>query len=346
MELRVRNVNEALSASVRKVLDNLKELKTVAPRGAATIEWPEPVATVYDRPCERVLFNEVRDANPFFHFFEALWMLAGRNDIAFTSSLVKRMAAFSDDGVTQPAAYGHRWRSAFGFDQLQNVIGLLREDPSTRRAVLAMWSPSYDGDWDRLRSSKDLPCNTTIYFKVRERQLNMTVCCRSNDILWGAYGANAVHMSMLQEYVAGKIGMTVGRLYQLSDSWHIYTGGDGGKVWDRLVDAVRTWPAGALVYDPYTEKHVRPVAMGSQHPDWNDDLAMFFYRWDRCRAGTAAPPLPQPDEIEYGSPWFKHVVAPLWRAWRTRDREALSLCMADDWRVACDEWLARRERKA
>ena len=49
---------------------------------------------------------------------------------------------------------------------------------------------------------EEIPCNTAIYFKVREGKLNMTVSNRSNDVIWGTFGANVVHMSILQEYVA------------------------------------------------------------------------------------------------------------------------------------------------
>jgi hypothetical protein len=60
----------------------------------------EPVMLHYERPTERVLFNKARDANPFFHLYEALWMLAGRNDVAPLAYYVKDMARFSDDGKT------------------------------------------------------------------------------------------------------------------------------------------------------------------------------------------------------------------------------------------------------
>ena len=65
--------------------------------------------------------------------------------------------------------------------------------------------------------------NTNIYFKIRENKLKMTVCCRSNDMLWGAYGVNVVHMSVLQEYMATMIGVEMGEYRQISDSFHIYT---------------------------------------------------------------------------------------------------------------------------
>ena len=46
--------------------------------------------------------------------------------------------------------------------------------------------------------------------KIKNGRLQMTVHCRSNDIIWGTYGANAVHFSILQEYVAARIGVDLG----------------------------------------------------------------------------------------------------------------------------------------
>jgi hypothetical protein len=50
----------------------------------------------------------------------------------------------------------------------------------------------------------------------------MTVFCRSNDLIWGAYGANAVHMSILQEYVACGLARPVGHYWQVSNNYHVY----------------------------------------------------------------------------------------------------------------------------
>ena len=63
-----------------------------------------------------------------------------------------------------------------------------------------MWDAKQD--LSHRNESKDLPCNTHVYFSIREGFLDMTVCNRSNDLIWGCCGANAVHMSFLQEYVA------------------------------------------------------------------------------------------------------------------------------------------------
>ena len=53
-------------------------------------------------PCERVLLYPERNANPFFHLYESLWMLAGRNDVAGPARYAKNMNNYSDNGVTLP----------------------------------------------------------------------------------------------------------------------------------------------------------------------------------------------------------------------------------------------------
>jgi hypothetical protein len=93
--LNVRNVNEAL----RKGIDLINELgEPIDSRNGPTLEIPCPVATVYHHPWERVLISQTRDANPFFHLMEALWILAGRYDVKFLTEFNKRMADYSDDG--------------------------------------------------------------------------------------------------------------------------------------------------------------------------------------------------------------------------------------------------------
>ena len=143
-------------------------------------------------------------------------MLAGRGDLASVEQFNKGMAKYSDDGKGLNGAYGWRWRGMFGFDQLTEVVNELSINPTSRRCVLAMYDPVWDMQDNP--ESLDIPCNTHIYFDCRHNKLNMTVCCRSNDALWGAYGANAVHMSMLMEYIAAAVGLPCLVLWGDSDA--------------------------------------------------------------------------------------------------------------------------------
>ncbi len=189
-----------------------------------------PVMTAWDPSASSVSLNPVRDANPFFHLFEACWMLAGRNDVAFVKRFNQRMDQFSDDGDLLHGAYGYRWREWFGFDQLKELAALLRRDPATRRAVLTMWSPDGDVTPEPMRfgnfvgglTGKDIPCNTQAYFRIVDGALDMTLTARSNDAVWGAYGANIVHFGMLHSWMAWACGTKLGTLYQMSNDLHTY----------------------------------------------------------------------------------------------------------------------------
>jgi hypothetical protein len=195
-------------------------------RAGRVLVAPFPVATVYTNPWMCTLVGRIRDANPFFHLAEAMWMLAGRNDAAFLNLFVRdfgeRFAEPHSNHIH--GAYGERWRIAFGYDQLAEVIERLRTNPSDRQCVIQMWDASrwVDGRLDLTGEWKDRPCNTHVYLRVVGNLLDLTVCCRSNDIVWGAYGANAVHFYYLQQYLADALGLAVGTLYQFSNNYHAY----------------------------------------------------------------------------------------------------------------------------
>ncbi|KKN53703.1 hypothetical protein LCGC14_0599580 [marine sediment metagenome] len=211
-----RNVHQALP----EVMHMMKTMGHEFPsRNGPVLKVLGPVSICYQHPMERVMFWPERDANPFFHILEALWMLAGRDDVKFLADIVPRMASFSDDGVSLNAAYGYRWRHHFGFDQLPPIAEALKKDRYDRRQVLSMW----DAGHDLQRNTKDLPCNTQVFFSRTDTgALDMTVTNRSNDAVWGALGANAVHFSMLQEYLAVMIGCSVGKYWQVTNNLHLY----------------------------------------------------------------------------------------------------------------------------
>ena len=180
---------------------------------------PEPVATVYQQPTQRLTFWEERDVNTAFLVYEALWMLAGRNDIKPLKRYVNTFDRYSDDGATMPGAYGYRWRRHLGFDQLPRIAEALTKNPDDRRCVLQIW----DSRTDLGVNTNDAPCNDTVTFqRGADGALNMVVFCRSNDIVWGAYFANAFHFSVLHEYMARWIGCAIGTYTQISVNWHGY----------------------------------------------------------------------------------------------------------------------------
>ncbi len=320
----VRNVHEALPIA----LDSLRRDGVHrGSRNGPVLQFPRPVMTTYQRPLERVIFHPERDANPFFHLMEALWMLAGRNDVAFLSEFNSNMESFSDDGNRFHGAYGYRWRTQFGLNQLKRVTAMLRKNPEDRRQVISMW----DGSIDLSTTSKDLPCNTHAYVQVSDvGRVDLTVCNRSNDLIWGAYGANAVHFSFLLEYLAASIGLPVGVYNQFSVNTHVYLERHG-----ELLDV-------PLEHNPFYDDLVMIPLVNIPIHDWDSQL---------LRLLAAGPPNPNVTE-----PFFRDIVLPIWRSWRAyktegtkeervqRALDALSTTMYNhnDWVIACNEWLQRR----
>lgn len=332
--LRVPNVHVALPVA-------LSLLRRVGvrreSRNGPVIVSPEPVCTVYERPRQRVMFHPWRDANPFFHLYESLWMLAGRRDVLPLVRYVKRMADYAESDGNQNAAYGYRWRRAGAQphqrDQLDLIIRTLRHDRTSRQAVLQIWDHRLDINYP----TKDRACNVAATFQIADDKLDMTVFCRSNDVIWGCYGANAVHFSMLMEYVARHVGVHVGVYRQISVNWHAYL---------NTYEPIAEFHSDAAdVYDPYEFGHFReyPLCSSSQQ------------EWDMCVSRFVTDDGRLPTKIEreeFYDPFFRDVawsMVAAHDAYKSDDfvgaRRWMSEVVADDWRIAGLEWIDRREAR-
>lgn len=338
--VQVRNVSEAWG----RLEETLRGANREQTRAGSALVVGSPVTTVYERPTERVLFCPARDANPFFHLMEALWMLAGREDARFLDRYVADFGKrFAESDGSIHGAYGNRWRHLHAsVDQLDCVVEKLCRNPRDRQAVIQMWDMVFncdlDGDW------RDRPCNTHAYLRVRENRevrggelvveevLDLTVLCRSNDAVWGAYGANAVHFSVLQEYLAARIGIEVGVLYQVSNNFHVYE-----DVWGRVRPSDRQQMEAESVTLGCTPMFDCPAAIDAdvqELMDWHENL------WG---GGAGQRPL-------FHNTWFGSTaqrVARAWFSYRAVRSPDAALAMARGigcpaWRAACMEWLQRR----
>lgn len=347
------DVNQAFEhAMIESVIYYPYFWETRDSRAGAVLEHRGPVATVYRYPRQRVLMSALRDANPFFHLFESLWILDGRNDVATLSRFNSNIAQFSDNGSQFHGAYGYRLRYGFQ-DQIGTVIRMLKRDPTTRRAVLQIWDYSADLG----TQSADIPCNTIVFFKINVGgRLDMTVCCRSNDVIWGAYGANAVQFSFLQEYIANSVGVPMGEYTQMSDSFHVYLDNptyaklkemkEQGMFEEDLRESISAprfnydkafiHPLDVPVFNE-KDKEVRRA--------WHADLRKIL------RAVT------DPMELTSGgfklrSSFITRVALPMlgaWNLWKAGHKldavKKAETIVSDDWKFACVNWFTRRLEK-
>ncbi len=341
------SANDALSQGLELMY---KEGIRIPSRAGETIEVPEAVTTVYKYPKNMVLMSKVRDANPFFHLMESLWILAGRQDTKFLCEFNSQMINYSDDGKTFNAPYGHRLRNSTDAgncdeDQLEEIISILKNNPGSRQVIGQIWDPKDLSNTE----TKDKACNMQVVLRVRKNgtpfdkgTLDLTVYNRSNDIIWGAYGANIVQFSTLLEYVSARTGIPMGTYTQVSNSYHVYTEGLGGKLYNNLRTDYNT----STTDDPYLYVENRVWMNEYQMEEFDGDLKYLFAMYDGNGLEVVSG-------LNYWkSDYFKDLVIPMLRVFVEHKTngpvEALSISheiKADDWRRAAQDWLEVRIEK-
>lgn len=147
---------------------------------------------------------------------ELLWYWSGRNDLEFINHFSKFWNKISDDGVTSNSAYGYILQKKHGFNQIETIIDLLKQDPTSRRAVVNFNVPNKD-----VATTKDEICTVCLHFRIEDDKLNCTCVMRSNDVVFGlTYDLS--FFILLQKYVALKLGVGFGSYTHIAFSMHVY----------------------------------------------------------------------------------------------------------------------------
>ncbi len=168
---------------------------------------------------------------------ELFWFLRGETDVG---SLQARGVTIWDEWATPDFAerlglplgnlgpvYGHQWRNfgatrqpnshyaADGVDQIAALLVALRENPDSRRHMLAAWNP------------KDLgamalpPCHVLCQFDVHEGTLSGHLYQRSADLFLGV-PFNIASYALLIHVLAREVGLTPGYLVHSFGDAHLY----------------------------------------------------------------------------------------------------------------------------
>jgi hypothetical protein len=284
-------------------------------RNGQVLVMPCPTVLEITNPLERILYDPIRQANPYFHTMEFVWMMAGMNDVRWLEQFNKRYREYAEPQTDLVhGAYGHRWFSHFKVNQILSVYILLRDDPGTRRAVIGMWDPTTD-----LQNKRDLPCNTHIYLRIVNEKLEMTVCNRSNDLVWGMLGANVVHMTMLQQLLSEALGRECGPYRVFTNNLHVY------KNLPNFEDVYAT----TVVHDPYRNFSLghRLISRGEILEKFIWDARTFIYGGAHSRMHTL---------------WFQDVARPMFSEYRRRLGEGnvsyIQMIHDEPLRHACQEW--------
>ena len=108
---------------------------------------------------------------------------------------------WADDNGDLGPVYGHQLRNfnSQGYDQLENVIEAIKNDPDSRRHVISLWNPN------QLKDMALPPCYLYFQFFVEGDNLNMFALQRSADVFLGVPYDMALFAQLLL-YVADKTG--------------------------------------------------------------------------------------------------------------------------------------------
>jgi hypothetical protein len=269
---------------------------------------------------------------------EAMWMLAGRDDGAFLDFYIKDFSKrFGKDGVIMDA-YGQRWKYGNRYNQLDEIIAQLRNDPTTRQCVLQMWGAGRDD----LRAYSAKPCNLVATFRVVAGRLDMSVFNRSNDVIWGCCGANAVHFPLLQEYIAARLEVEMGHYWQISTNLHLYTA--HLEVMENRISRIdgKENEFSDYLRDESDYEETQPLVKWPR--TFDEELLEVMRFIDEMHKGNL--------EIYDGSitnPFLSQVVLRMAMAHYLHKNGAVADALdivesvpADDWRTAGEQWINRR----
>ena len=216
---------ENCEAALRQMFEVcLKSGKQQAPVHGLSVGDQRPTREVLNYtivisdPADRVPTFNVRDFKLPRAAGRFCWMMSASNRLADIEPYDRNVRRFSDDGLTLSGSdFGRRLRQPTpGTDQLTKIIRLLKEDPSTRRAVAAIYLPE-----DAARESRDIPCLIALAYHIRDGRLHATTIMRSNNA-YRLAPYNLFELSLLGEVVAAELSVPFGSLTHTAVSLHLY----------------------------------------------------------------------------------------------------------------------------
>lgn len=168
-----------------------------------------------------LVLSETRAMSLRYLVAELRWYIKGEDTWeSFETNAGKNIwKSLSDDGVHINSNYRHKVQYAYGFNQLDYCIKLLKEDQFTRQAVIHIEPPS-----NPETPSKDTCCTVMLQFAYNYLSdgLDVIVYMRSSDI-WKGIVYDLPFFTLLQHICAAKAGLDRGDLHFIAGNVHLYT---------------------------------------------------------------------------------------------------------------------------
>ena len=162
---------------------------------------------------------------------ELLWFLKGDTNIKYlTDHGVSIWNEWADEYGDLGPVYGKQWRSWEGangksFDQLNEILELLKKSPDSRRIIVSAWNPS------ELSQMKLQPCHALFQFYVAppdveagetKGKLSCQLYQRSADVFLGV-PFNIASYALLTMMIAQECNLDLGDFVWTGGDTHIYS---------------------------------------------------------------------------------------------------------------------------
>jgi thymidylate synthase len=159
-------------------------------------------------PLRRLVTHRARRVNLVFHFAEALWHLAGRDDLDYLAYYAPRLRNYSADGLPLTgSAHGLRiFRYGDGVgDQWAAAALRIKEDPDTRCAVIQVFHPREL----LVPGNPDVARTLALQYVLREGRIHAITYIRAGDVYRGMV-SDVFSFTFLQEMMARQLRVPVG----------------------------------------------------------------------------------------------------------------------------------------
>ncbi|MVM39500.1 thymidylate synthase [Spirosoma sp. HMF3257] len=225
---------------------------------------------------------------------ELLWYLSGGNNLDFITYYIKRYEDETEDGKTIFGGYGPRLFDLRGINQIDNILRLLKEKSTSRRAVIQLFNAE-----DLVGKHPEIPCTCTLQFLLRDDRLHMFTTMRSNDAFVGL-PHDIFAFTMIQEIIARSLNVGLGEYNHAVGSLHLYNNDrDGAEEYRDVGFHSTKFPMSKMpIGDPWKEisiiltieddlrngREIQPSRLKQLNPYWAD-LVYILYAFSLSKRG-------------------------------------------------------------
>ncbi|MCA9495990.1 MAG: thymidylate synthase [Nanoarchaeota archaeon] len=134
---------------------------------------------------------------------------------------MKNSDEFADKWGELGPIYGKQWRDFGGVDQIQQVINMIKNDPTSRRIIVSGWNVPEIEKLIHDHNRAPPPCHTLFHFMVVDGKLSCQLYQRSADVFLGV-PFNIASYALLTMMVAQVCDLELGEFIHTFGDVHIY----------------------------------------------------------------------------------------------------------------------------